>query len=168
MNVLFLFVFIIMLKLVLNVGRYILTLYYYRKFKKHDINILKYSASVGILFDTAKTQQLVLMSDRRCSYRDRISNVLDDSENFFMIDRVFQRTLGVFRTRILQSVNPFYWIFLPSHIFFSLGISINNVLLSISNILFWFLSAVAGYFLEIFLESHIPQSVTDIIHNILK
>lgn len=64
------------------------------------------------------------------------------------IYRMFQEAIAVYRSRMLNSLNPFCWInciiFLPKSIIQYLGLSAESIITKILNLIWWLIS---GYFM---------------------
>lgn len=83
------------------------------------------------------------------------------------MENIFQKTIGVYKFRMLESINPFYWIFLPIRILENLEIEIPEIAKPIINLIYWFLGVIAAYFLEKYLDLHF-QDLDVYISDMLK
>lgn len=72
------------------------------------------------------------------------------------IEKMFSEAIGVFRNRIVESINPIYWIeviiFLPSRIFNYLGAKEKSVAKKIAQIVYWFISSCIALALSLYPE----------------
>lgn len=135
-------------KLALNAFRLIGTYLCYYKFKKRPSNLGQYIELADRLFSAAGTNLLVHESTWNQDIYHRISYLLTDRDHRRNLDLVFQKTIGVYKLRIFECVNPFYWLFLPKYIFKYLGYEPSKVIVSLSTLIYWVLSTVAAIILE--------------------
>jgi hypothetical protein len=150
-------------RLVTNIFRLYATKYYFYRFKKQYKNLDQYARPVEVLFKKADTQHIVISTDRRISlkqiYQNKISNCLTDPSSYQKLYEVFENTIGVYKYRIRQNFYPTFWLTIPINILNSIGVQPNIIVSTLINILFWLVSFLAGYFLEKFLDYHIPTSL---------
>lgn len=160
MYVLKAFLVIVFIKIVLNLSRLIETYYLFKVFKKQPKNIYQYTPFVTSLFNSAGTNQVIIATTHtngiQQARHDYISNSLGKNDSYNSIEVIFQKTIGVYKYRIFQSINPFYWIFLPKYIFQYFGKPLKTPLEIMFNLIYWFLTVVATYFVELFLSSNLP------------
>jgi len=57
---------------------------------------------------------------------------------------MFQQTIGVYKSRIFESINPFFWLefilFMPRYIFEYFNVDPKNIFVKIAQILYWLIS----------------------------
>lgn len=67
---------------------------------------------------------------------------------------MFEKAIGIFRSRIIECFNPIYWIeqiiFLPKHILLYIGLDSENVAFKISNVLLTFIWWLLGISFSLF------------------
>lgn len=157
MYILKIFLLIVIIKFSLNLFRLLGTKYIYKKFLFQPPNIYQYAPFVTSLFNSAGTQKIILSSIRtnglNQASQDYISNSIGKKDSFNALNEIFQRTIGIYKYRMLQSINPFYWIFLPTHISMNFDVILNTPLKLILNLLYWVVSVFATYFLESLIDS---------------
>lgn len=171
MTLLVLFLFIVLLKFILNLGKLYLTKYCFYKFKKQPKNINEYSPLVTLLFNSAGTQTGVISTVRSNGINqgryDYISNSLSDRESYSAIQDIFYRTIGTYKLRACQSISPFYWLFLPKYILEYFGKSGSGFVATIINIVYWVITSIAAYIVENLLDLYFKQDLIEWIHSIL-
>lgn len=171
MSLLIILLCVISLKIILNVGRLISTWYCFYKFKKQPKNINELAPLVTSLFNNAGTQVSVISTVRsnslNCGYPDYISNCLNKKNSYYSIQDIFYKTIGVYKLRILQSINIFYYLFLPKHILEHFGKSVSTIRGIIINIIYWIVSILSAYIIETLLDVYFKQSLLDVINNLL-
>lgn len=152
------FLFVLFLKIILNIYRLTRTLFYYCQykrylkkrnwhFKEYEKNIIKIFKAAGIndsyksVLEPAGYGKLRAMN---VSVFNNLSAVVDDVP--ILVKGMFHKTIGVYKSRILESINPFFWfefiIFLPRHILEYLNVNPKNVAIKIVQIIYWILSII--------------------------
>lgn len=154
MYVLILFLVIVALKFTLNSLRLFGTYFCYGKFKKQSKNLAQLIPFTESLFNSAGTNMFAYQISTKSNTMSFISHFLTDDIQYENLDLAFNRTIGVYKLRILQCINPFYWILLPRYIFEGIRISIPRALMPLIHLLYWIASATAAYFLEMYLDLH--------------
>lgn len=158
MHFLIIFGIIVIVKLFLNLFRLIETYVLFWIFNKHPKNISQCCPFVTSLFNSAGTQKTILVTSRiggiNQASKDYISNSLDDSSSYAELQSIFQKTIGVYKFRILQSLNPFYWIFLPKYLLEGVGIFLPGIVQFLLNLVYWFLGSAGSYLLEKYFDLH--------------
>ncbi len=149
-----LFLIIVTIKFLLNLSRLIGTHICYSSFKKQSKNLDRLIPFTESLFDSARTNSTAIVRSHKMDIQEKASYFLSDKDCRKNINTIFNRTIGVYRLRLLQCFNPFYWIFLPKYIFESLNIQTPPILVYLSDIVFWVFSAFCGYAIEIYFNTH--------------
>lgn len=169
MTLLTIFLAIVSIKFVFNICCMIVTKYCFYKFKKQPININEYSPLVTSLFNGAGTQTRVISTVRSNGLNqgkyDNISNSLNDRESYYAIQNIFYRTLGVYKLRACQSINPFYWLFLPRYLLEYFGKSGSGFVATLINIVYWIITSISAYILENLLDLYFKQDLIEVIRN---
>lgn len=160
MTVILIFGLIVFLKVLLNIFRLLATKFYYFIYvglsKGHaqpDKHLHQYAAPVGKLFKAANTQILIMDRYGSLMHREYISNHLTDPACKEKLIETFEKTIGVYKLRIRESLYPAFWIFLPLRVIERREISIPSFLKLPLNLVYWVISFLAGYFLEHYLDS---------------
>lgn len=155
------FLIIVSIKLVLNLFRLLETYHLFRIFKKQPKNIYQYTPFVTSLFNSAGTNQVIIATSRASGLNqgrhDYISNLLGDKDSYYSLVIIFQKTIGVYKYRLQQAINPFYWLFLPKYIFQYLGKPIQTPLEMLFNLIYWLVTVVAAYFVELYLSANLSH-----------
>ena len=159
------------LKFTLNFFRLIGTLFIFHIFKKQPSNLSLYCPFATPLFNSAGTQKIIISTIRTNGItqatKDYISNSLHRKDSYHALEIIFQKTIGVYMFRMLQSINPFYWIFLPKNILEHFEIEIPDIAKAIINLLYWLIGVIAAYCLEKYLDLYF-QDFFPYIHDMLK
>lgn len=163
MFVLYLFLIIVILKFLLNLFRLIGIEFCYHRFLINSNKLAQYIPLTEILFDHAKTNKFVHLHTWNTDEYTKLSSLLCDKDQYKHLDRVFNQTIGTYKMRMLQCVNPFYWLFLPKYIFDSFNIAPPKIVISLSNILYWTITVTSSYFLEMYIESHFQEFFQKVI-----
>ena len=163
MYFLFIFLCIIILKFLLNLSRYINTCVCLKKYASNSANLEQLIPFVEHVWDSAKTNTLMMIEYASSTEYAKLSDLLCDISYSKRINSTFNQTIGVYKFRMLQCINPFYWIFLPRYIFSFLDIQPSKSTILLSTIAYWILSTVCAYLLELYLDVHF----SDFFHNIV-
>lgn len=166
MYAVFIFFVIVLLKFLLNLLRLIGTHICYHSFKKQSKNIDTLIPFVESLFNSAKTNFVTIVQSRKVDIQEKASYFLSDKDCRSTIDTIFKRTIGVYRFRLIQCFNPFYWIFLPKYILENFNINAPQIIISLSNIVFWVVSAFCGYAIEIYFSTHYGDFLQEIMNTL--
>ena len=167
MYVLTIFFMIVILKFLFNFIRLIATYFCYGKFKKQSKNLAQIIPFAEGLFNGAKTNMLIYQKSAKENTVSLISHFITNKSYYEDIDLTFNKTIGVYKFRILQCINPFYLIFLPKYIFEGLNITLSNISTSLIHFLYWIASFVTSYFLELYLDVHFGEFFQQIIDKFL-
>lgn len=166
------FVITAIIRLSTNIYRLFATKYYYYLLKNSSKKLNECAIPVGVLFEKADTQHIVLCTEKRMSikqmYHNVISNCLTDPSSYGKLCEVFENTIGVYKYRIRQNFYPMFWITLPITALNSINIHPNKIISFFISILFWLISFFVGYFLERFLNSHLPVELFSMLDMMLK
>lgn len=160
------FLIIVLIKFLLNLFRLIGTHICYYIFDKKQKNLDRIIPFVESLFDSARTNSLVIVRSNKIDIQEKASYFLSDKDCRKNIYTIFNRTIGVYRFRLLQCINPFYWIFLPKHMLGSLSINVPKILVYLSEIVFWVVSAFCGYVIEMYFSTHYGDFLQEIINKL--
>ena len=167
MYLLIIFLGIVILKFTLNLSRLIGTQIMFKMFHKQPKNIAQYCPFVTSLFNSAGTQQIILSSTRvsgiNQAQRDYISNSLARQDTKDELETIFQKTIGVYKFRLLQTINPFYWLFLPKFILEDFNVILPKLGQTLLNLFYWVIGFAGTYFLEKYLDSHFQNFFQHII-----
>ena len=167
MYLLIVFLILIIGKFSLNFFRLVATAIMFKIFRKHPKNIAQFCVFVTFLFDSANTQKIVMYKSRingiNQMHRDYISNCLGSADANDELSIVFQKTMGVYIFRMLQAINPFYWLFLPKYILLHFNINAPKIIQYPLQLMYWCVSFGAAYILEKYLDSHFQDFFQQII-----
>ena len=150
-------------KFVLNVFRLVGVYLCYLAFRRKVDSLGQYIELTDRLFSAAGTNLLVHESTWNQEVYHRISYFLTDKDQRKNLDLVFQKTIGVYKLRIFECINPFYWLFLPKYIFKYLGYEPSKIVVSLSTFLYWVASTTATIILETVLENRYGDLLTKFV-----
>ena len=158
MHLLAIFLVIIVIKCVLNLSRLTGTFIMLKIFRNQPKNIDQYCPFVTSLFNSAGTQQIILSTTRAYglnqAQKDYISNSLGCQDVKTELEVIFQKTIGVYKFRLLQTINPFYWLFLPKFILEDFNVILPAAGQMLLNLFYWVLGSAGTYFFEKYLDAH--------------
>jgi hypothetical protein len=158
----FLYVFagLLLLKLVLNVVRYVRTKRYHSRYTKWvddpDWKFHEYRAQVVRLLKDAGVEDNHYGVTRGVGHgRTQVANasVLANfpstrADFVAYTHRMFRQAIGTYRARILETFNPLYWIetilYLPREALKYLGIPPENVFVKLLQLVWWALGTIAA------------------------
>ncbi|NMI04821.1 hypothetical protein HF638_12590 [Paenibacillus sp. SZ31] len=85
-----------------------------------------------------------------------------------MTIQILKSCVGIYRSRMWNSFNPFYWlgivVLLPKHLFEYLGVNGDKVIVKIFNIIWWAFSSVV----TVVLLRENATAVNDFVKDLLK
>lgn len=167
MYILITFLLIVAIKFVLNFSRLVGTCIMHVIFLSKPKNLVQYCPFVTSLFNSAGTQQAILSTTRSNGMKqakyDYISNSLDREDTRNALESIFQKTIGVYKFRMFQTINPFYWLFLPKYILEELNISISRIGNTFLSFTYWVIGFAGAYFLEKYLDARFQDFFQKII-----
>ncbi len=160
MYVLLIVLFVVIGKFLVNLCRLLCTMYYYKKFTMRTNNLEVYSKSVEKLFDFAGTDLELQICQSTYGldeiYVEKLSHCLTEVDLKEKLNSKFLDTIGVYRSRLFESINLIYWLTFPSRIanrIVKRDLSIPWKILI--NLFVWILGVIAAYFIELFLGQYI-------------
>ncbi len=163
-NILIAIIFLLLYKIVMN-SYYLITLnYYYRKYKTYIKDsdswfIREHKQKIVNLFKRAGTEDAHQPQTEPAGYGmlrtasfSVFQNLTVQREDIVIIvNGDFREAMGVYKQRILETLNPFYWIelfiSLPTTFFEYLGFKTDNILVKILQLIWQiitFISVVVG------------------------
>lgn len=154
-----------LVSIAVNLCRLASTKYYYKKFLKSDPRLEQYVYPVSQLFDKAGTNRC-FASTRYAG--EKISYCIAKYDFRSIVEDTFNQTIGVFRFRIRNSVNPFYWFQFPARLLNSAKIEFPRPVKVLVPILFWLVGVIAAYYVEKFLESDFFTDYLSVLCSSLK
>lgn len=177
-NLLYLFIILCMMKILINLNKYILTKYYfnmYNKFLTRNIwQISEYKQQILKLFkDTGMKDSYFASYPIESGFP--MPTTISHFENFLnRRDDIVQRTsscfyqsMGLYRSRILETFNPIFWIeyiiHLPRELFKYIGIAEESIIIKISQFIYWLIISIFSVLYALY-----KPEVDIFIKNILK
>lgn len=161
-NLAILFLLIIVYKIILNIYRYIkcvrLETKYVDFFQKNKTQNLSYKAEIEELFKFAGVKDAQLPISQPTGLGQCATFNVSSIENMFVPDKrtlvfvldMFTEAKGVFRKRIIEAINPIYWIqtiiFLPQKIVDYLGGTSDAIATKLLQLLWWIICPAAIIF----------------------
>lgn len=164
MKIFLIIVALLILHVALNASRLISTLFYYQKFKARDPNLSEYVPAVDRLFDKAGTNQVFVKT--RFAGKS-ITYCLGMNDYRTELDDLFRKTIGVYKYRIRNTLNPLYWFDLPGKVATRSNSYSNPWIQRIFSLLFWAISIIAAYLVNQCLNVLFPE-LPSILESILK
>jgi len=179
-NLLYLFLVAVVLKLLINLAKYIQCKRYRNKYSrwlahpKRELSFPEYRSQVIKLFRDAGISDSYLPSAEFVGYGQVATGSASVFKNFphnraDMVQataRMFDEAVGVYRSRVLETFNPLYWIEfiinLPKHILSYLGVSSESVVIKIFQLIYWIVIAVFGFLIALY-KPEIEKFVRDLI-----
>ena len=149
----------------LNVIRLMNVSGYYASFKRNDPKMAQYSAPLEQLFDSAGTNK-VLASTRYSMLK--ISSCVGDRLYQSLIDDTFQKTIGVYKYRAVNSFNPLYWLRLPKRFLRSIGIQLPGPIEAVFSRGAWLAGVIAAYYINSLLDAGALRDIISACRNTLK
>ena len=161
MLLIYLILSLLLLKLVVNISKYIQTKRYLSKYlkwvAKGGTKLLEDKSQVVSLFQAAGIKDQEIGASELVGYGkirvgsasifDNFPNAREDYAQ--AIVRMFHQAIGVYRSRIFETFNPLYWIEviinLPKQTLIYLGLSSESVVIKIAQLGWWAVAAVAGF-----------------------
>lgn len=173
MKLILLFFLLILMKFLANTFRLLKTQSLYRRYKTKEC-ITSRIPEIDSLFKNADTSYQTTYDERKHGYLERSMRdvaYLSDRDTYFKeVDKVFQLTIGVYRTRMKNAINPFYWLFLPVNILHSHSITPNAIIRTLISFIYWIIGVLAAYHLNAFLDTvylhHFQQLLEKLLQEI--
>jgi hypothetical protein len=179
LNLLFLVFVAIIIKILLNLWKYIrcrdyLNKYFkYLKKPKYDfienkLLIVELLRSAGVN-DSSFPNAEALGMGQVVTYSASVLDNLSSRETRIVetVIDMFHQAIGVYRSRIIESVNPLYWIEfainLPKNIFRYLGISPENTIVKLFQLIYWIIGIVLAFIVAVF-----PSEINLFIKSLMK
>jgi len=165
MKILLFVLLLMMLNFALNFSRMILSKQYYRKFKKSTANMNEYTASVEHLFDKAGTNHMIAVTRYQ---GEKLSQCLCVDSFRDLLHSTFQKTIGIYRFRAINSFNPLYWFDAPVRFLKKENIELPGSVKLLAQLLFWTAAVIIGHCLELLFDAWIFPILPQVCQNILK
>jgi hypothetical protein len=166
MIILYVFLLIAIIKLVINAQKFIATKRYkdmYLRWLAGETNrIFEHKARVVTLWKDAGVSDGTIGNAQPVGYGKVMTGSASVMENFpnpradmhEITMRIFYEAIGVYRSRMVETINPVYWleaiINLPKHAFAYLGASPESVVTKIFQLVWWCVGAVAALLFAIY------------------
>ncbi len=165
-NILYFFIIILIIKFVINFSRYWRCKNYLAKyeeyFKNPDWKFVQNSVQIVELLKNAGIEDSVVtavepigfgkIQSSHPSVFDNLTTIREDVVGLVLLK--FHKAIGVYRSRMLETINPIYWvelaIFLPKHILSYLGVSPESTLIKIIQVVYWLVATIVGFIIGLF------------------
>lgn len=148
----YVFLCIVSIKFLLNFSRYIKVRYYFRQYRLFgegkSQGFPKYTSQIMKVFHEAGIKDSNLPNVEPAGYGFvsktsipvQLNMIVLREDIIEIVIRMFHRTIGVYRSRMIESISPIYWlefvIFLPKHILTYIGISGESVFMKIVQVVY--------------------------------
>lgn len=166
MIVVYTFLVIALIKLVVNAQKLVATKRYMNMYLKwvagEENQVFHHKARVVQLWKDAGAKDASLPYAELAGYgyistghASAMENFPNRREDIFQITmRLFYEAIGVYRSRMVETINPVYWleavINLPKHTFAYLGASPENVVTKIFQLVWWCVGTLAALVFAIY------------------
>jgi hypothetical protein len=179
-NLLYLFLVIVGLKLLINLSKYIQCKRYRDKYflwlagSKKELLLVEHKSQVIKLFKDAGVKDNVVGVAQPLGYgqiqvggTSVFANFPHRREDIVKFTfNMFGEAIGVYRSRTLEAFNPLYWIEfiinLPKHSLSYLGVSPESVVIKIFQLIYWIAGVVVGFLFALY-RPEIEKLVRDFI-----
>lgn len=179
MKVLAIILVVLFVYLLTNLARMFSTKRYYKIFKAYCADygcrygnaskeIMTCADSINRLFDKAGTNHVTSLRIDHKILSVLVADCICDTHSQNEVENTFLKTIGVYRTRCINTVNPLYWIALPMRVIESLHFKTSRATNIIFSLLSWLSGVVAAFFVEKFLDSQLVHNFADKIYNTIK
>lgn len=166
LNTAYAFAIIIAIKIILNLWKFLSVKRYLKLYKSYveepRNSFAQHKSQIIRLFQAASIEEPHVSHIEHEGYGHLTSGTVSTFANLMNTDYsvvsfnvfAFNQAIGVFRTRMFESLNPLFWIeaiiMLPKHILSYLGASPESLIIKISQILFWLISTLIGAYWALF------------------
>jgi hypothetical protein len=181
-NLLYLFLAIALFKLLVNFSRYIKCKHYLNKYLDwlidHTSEMVGHKSQVIKLFQDAGVEDSYRVVVEPLGFRQiQTAKVsvwanFPNSEEYFAVltTRMFHQAIGAYRSRVLETFNPLYWIEfvinLPRQALSYLGVSPESATIKIAQLAYWVVGAVFGFLFALY-KPEIEKLVRDWIDKLV-
>lgn len=182
MNLLYIFLVVLFLKVTVNASKYIQCKRYLEKYldwiEKPDWNLIEHKSKVINLFQGAGVPDSFAgvvepmgFGQIRTANVSVMANFPNQREDFFFSTRaMFHQAIGVYRSRMIEAINPLYWIEfiinLPRQVLGYLGVAPESLVTKISQLIYWVIAAIFTFTFALY-RSNIEQLVRDWLSKIV-
>lgn len=134
----------------------------YLEFNEHTPQIIALFKQAGLTDNYITTMEPVGHGRSRTLNTSLYANISSQNTEFVSQTRIqFHQSIGIFRHEMFKTVNPILWlefIFkLPEFLLIYIGISKENTVIKIINIIYWFSAIIYGLYkvdlLQIFIQN---------------
>ncbi len=100
-----------------------------------------------------------------------MSNIGNNREDVVgMTQAMFHKSIGIYRSRMIDAINPIYWIefviYLPKNVFQYVGASPESTLVKSTQIIYWLVAGIVGFLFSVF-GDEINKYFKDVLLNTL-
>lgn len=182
-NLLYIFLVILLLKLLINLSKYVQCKRYRDKYlewllKGQTWQLVEHKSQVIKLFEDAGVEDSVCGVAEPLGYGRILTggvsvfaNFPSGREDFASITmRMFHQAIGVYRSRMLQTFNPLYWlesvINLPKQVLSYLGVPPESTVIKIAQLIYWIVGSLLSFLFALY-RSEIERLVKDWISKLI-
>ena len=178
-NLLIIFGLVILVKLTINLSRYLTCIRYHKMYnanlKKPEWKIEEIQPQIAKLFKEAGIEDSHVPYVEPVGYNHIITTTVSALENIGTrrqdvvqnITAMFHRAKGIYRGRMLDAINPLYWlmliIYLPKNLFQYVGASPEGIGVKIAQVIYWLLATIGGLIVTLFgneINAYIKEIIT--------
>jgi hypothetical protein len=181
MRLLYFFICVLLLKLVINLSKYIRAKRYLSKYwkwlAKGDTKLLEHKTQVIKILKDAGVEDALIGSVELVGYGYVRTGNASTFENFpnarqdvaHATVRMFHQAIGVYRSRMFETFNPLYWIEaiinLPKQTLVYLGLPSESIVIKIAQLVWWIVGVAFGFVYALYkpeLEAAVKSWITRI------
>jgi len=175
-NLLYTFIAVALFKLLVNTSKYIQCKRYLKKYLdwvadptwqlvEHKSKVIKLLQDAGVKDSYRGIAEPLGYMQIQTANVSVMANFPNRRRDFFVIMKgMFHQAIGVYRSRILETFNPLYWIEflvnLPRQVLNYLGVSSESLVTKIFQLIYWTVSALLGFLFALY-RSEIQTLVRD-------
>ena len=174
---------ILVIKFLINLSRYIQCKWYLSRYQshikkpawefvEHSLQIVRIFKGAGVEDVTVSNVEFIGFGHFQSSRPSVFSNLTVTREDVVgAVLNMFYKSIGVYRSRMLETINPLYWveliIFLPKQALNYIGIPPESAVIKIAQIIYWMLATIASFLIGIYradFENIIRVWITSLTH----
>ena len=127
---------------------------------------------IANLFDKAKTDEWTVVEyvagAERIATKAKLSDCIGNGSHNSRIYYVFQKTIGVYKYRIFQTINPLYWLDMPTRWMQSLDTPPKPFVQKLLSMLLWLIGVVISYLIGKFLDLSLSGDFLTMLESMIR
>jgi hypothetical protein len=173
-NLLYIFLIVLALKFLMNFSRYFQCKRFLAEYERYvnepkwtfvesEPQVVKLFSSAGVKDSTFSHVEEIGYGNLQSSRPSVFNNMSVRREDVVHITlRMFHKSIGVYRSRMLDTINPLYWIetiiYLPKQILNYLGVVPESAIIKIAQIIYW----ISGFIIAMY-KTEVDQIFKDLV-----